>query len=88
MKRQKTALFTRLRKTVDSLIDAPQIADIQRRRQARLLAALLLIILPLGGLSGSVQLLTVPGFLLLFWRSWGRFSSWGLPTCLPARNTI
>jgi len=44
----------------------PAITDLQQRRQAQLLASLLLIIIPLGSLSAIIQLLAVPDFLPTF----------------------
>lgn len=44
----------------------PNITDIRQRHQARLLLALLLIIIIMGGLSGTIQLLTIPGFFTTF----------------------
>ena len=54
-------------KYIRSLIEPPpNIGDIRQRHQARLLSALLLFIIVLGGFSGTIQLLTVPGFFPTF----------------------
>jgi PAS domain S-box-containing protein len=54
-------------KLIGAMIDPPpDVVDPLRRRQARLLSALLLAILVGGSVSGLVQLLIVPGFLPTF----------------------
>ncbi len=54
-------------KLIRALVEPPRdVVDAQRRRQMRLLSALLLVILLVGGVSGLVQLLIVPGFLATF----------------------
>jgi PAS domain S-box-containing protein len=67
MNKQNDTLFNRCRRAIRFLIEPPpNITDIQQKRQARLLSALLLIIILLGSLSGIIQLLLVPGFFPTF----------------------
>lgn len=54
-------------KYIRSLIEPPpNITDIRQRHQARLLLTLLLIIMIMGGLSGIIQLSSVPGLFPTF----------------------
>jgi len=45
---------------------SPSLTDVGDRRSARLLASLLLVVMPLGLISAVAQLLTVPGFRAIF----------------------
>jgi PAS domain S-box-containing protein len=62
-----TTARSRLWQIVRFLIEPPpNLTDIRQKHQIRLLSALLLIIIFLGGLSGIIQLLTVPDFYSTF----------------------
>lgn len=67
MKEEEHATDTELGKAIRFLIEPSRdFVDVQRRRQMRLLSALLLIILAVGSVSALVQLWLVPGFLVTF----------------------
>ena len=67
MQKKNDTLAGRFWKIIYFLIEPPSvITDIQKKRQARLLSTLLLIIILLGSVSGIIQLLIVPGFLGTF----------------------
>jgi hypothetical protein len=60
-------------KYLRSLIEPPPtMADIQQRHQSRLLSAVLLIMIGLGGVSGIVELLTIANFYLHMLSYWLR----------------